>query len=162
MSKKSKKRVPEKSRKKKNKISLKKLLIGAAVVAAIVALTVFLVIKTNADNAKLELKNTRWVSQSAVNASGDEVDVREVYNVRYSNYQGRLEFNDKNGFELWLAPGDLDDGTHTGTYQLEGDKVNAVFDEGTEAEFDVVREDGKIRRIDVGYDNYIVRFYPAE
>ena len=79
--------------------------------------------------------------------------------------KGRLAANcatansGKDGFQAFIS---VDDSLTVSSLRRLGIKVNAVFDEGTEAEFDVVREDGKIRRIDVGYDNYIVRFYPAE
>ena len=129
-----------------------------AVVAAAAAVVTLLVIKTREDNARFALKNTEWVSVSAVNASGDEADLYEVYNVKYDNYQGRLNFDGNNRFELWLTPGDPDDGTHSGTYELKGDTVYAKFDEGTKAEFDVKRENGKITGIDIGYEEYVISF----
>lgn len=158
----AKTKMPASAGKGQKKFPLAKAITAVVIVTAVAALTVFLVMKTHADNARFALKNTHWISKSALNASGDEVDVREVYNVRYSNYQGRLDFDGDNHFELWLAPGDVDDGTHTGTYELKENSVTAAFDEGTVVQFDVVRENGKIERIDVGYDDYTVCFYPAE
>ncbi len=161
MAQKRKKSAPKQSGQTKKKFPVKKLI--AAVIAAVLvaALVVFLVIKTNEDNARHALRNTTWLSQSASNASGDEVDIREVYNVRYSNYQGRLVFNSDDTFELWLAPGDLEDGTHSGKYTLEGDAVTATFDEGTVTQFKLNRKDGSIRSIELDYDEYTVRFFPG-
>ena len=149
----------EKQRPSKKRIHLKPII--AAVIAALLvaALVVFIVIRTNEDSAKHVLLNTTWVSQTAKTASGDEVDIREVYNVKYSNYQGTLSFDGENGFELWLHPSDISDGTHKGSYELDGDKLKASFDGGTDAEFSLTRNDGGIVRIDVPYDNYVVSFF---
>lgn len=143
----------------KKKRSAKKIIITAAVLCVIAAGIVLLVINAYADKAKQVLNNTSWISQTAHNASGDEVDVREVYNVKYSQYQGRLTFDGENGFELWLSPGDASDGTHSGKYELKDDKLYATFDEGTKTEFELIRKDGKITEIDIRYNDYTVGFY---
>lgn len=145
---------------KKKPFPVRALIAGILAVIFIASLVVFLVIRANMDNAKHELRSSYWVSQSAKNASGDEVDIREVYNVKYSNYQGRLEFDKDNRFEIWLSPGDSTDGTHSGTYEISGDVLTATFDEGTKAEFALTRKDGEITRIDVNYDEYTVSFFP--
>ena len=111
----------------KKKPRFLKIIIGTAVALVCAAAVVLLVINA--------LRNTEWKSVSALNASGDEVDVREVYNVRYSQYQGKLTFDSENGFELWLRPGDPSDGTHSGKYEIDGDKANVTFDEGTDTAF---------------------------
>ena len=161
MAKKVKKPASEKGGQKKKKFPVKKLIAAIVAVAVIAAVVVFLVIKTNEDNAKRVLRNTTWVSKTATDASGDEVDVRQVYNSKYTNYQGTLRFGESDDkFELWLTPGEASDGTHSGTYELKEDKITAKFDEGTEAEFKVHRKDGKITQIDVYYDEYVVGFYP--
>jgi hypothetical protein len=88
--------------------------------------------------------------------------VREVYNVRYSQYQGKLTFDGENGFELWLRPGDPSDGTHSGKYEINGDKADVTFDEGAKTAFELTRTEGSITAIDVLYDGYTVTFVRSE
>lgn len=143
------------NRKKK---PVKAIIIGSVVTVLAVAAVVALIINAHHKSATHALCGTQWVSQSAKNASGDEVDIREVYNVKYSQYQGKLTFDDTDRFELWLHPGDASDGTHTGTYELKEDTLTATFDEGTVTDFALTRSDGRIMRIDVDYDDYTVSF----
>lgn len=145
---------------KKKPFPVKALIAGILAVVLIAGIVVFAVVHANRDNAKYALRSSYWASQTAKNASGDEVDIREVYNVKYSNYQGRLEFDKDNGFELWLSPGDAADGTHSGTYEISGDTVKATFDDGSTAEFALTRRDGAIAQIDVNYGEYTVSFFP--
>lgn len=140
------------------KKQIKKIVIGSVAAALAVAAVVLFVIQAHRESAGHALRGTQWVSQSAKNASGDEVDIREVYNVKYTQYQGRLTFDDADHFELWLHPGDASDGTHTGTYELKEDKLTATFDEGSVTDFALTRSDGEIVRIDVAYDDYTVSF----
>ena len=121
MAKNSKKPAAQQTKKKPRFL---KIIIGTAVALVCAAAVVLLVINAHTENAKHVLRNTEWKSVSALNASGDEVDVREVYNVRYSQYQGKLTFDSENGFELWLRPGDPSDGTHSGKYEIDGDKLS--------------------------------------
>ena len=162
MAKSKKKPASSKKTKQENKkFNVKKLLPIIIAVVLLAALVTFIVIVAVRDSAAHALRDTYWISQSAKNASGDEVDVREVYNVKYSNYQGRLTFDNDNGFELWLTPGDKDDGTHSGKYELSEKKLTATFDEGSIVDFPITRKDGKITSIEVPYDNYTVYFYPG-
>ena len=124
----------------------------SAFAAALICLIIF-----SACNGSVNLSNTLWVPDSANNASGDEVDIREVYNSHYSNYQGTLSFSSNGTFELWLSPGDPSDGTHTGTYELSGDKINVLFDDDTQSQFDIVTKGGT-QCIVVTYDGYDVYF----
>ena len=157
----NKKKPASKSQFKKEKKFPVKPVIAAVIAAALIAaLVLLIVLRTNEDNAKHVLRSTVWVSQTAKTASGDEVDIREVYNVKYSNYQGNLTFDGDNGFELWLRPGDISDGTHKGTYELDGDKLKVSFDGGDDKEFILTRNDGKIARIDVPFEDYVVSFFP--
>ena len=160
MAKKKKKSAPVNKRQTKKPFPIKPVIAAAVAAVLIAAVVVFIVIRTNEDNLKNVLRSTTWFSQSAKNASGDEVDIREVYNVKYSNYQGSLTFEGEKGFELCLHPSDISDGTHKGTYDLDGDKLKASFEGGAEAEFSLTRKDGDIIRIDVPYDDYVVSFYP--
>ena len=161
MAKKKKKPAAKKGGQKKKKLSAAKLTAGIAAAAAIIALVVFLVMMPKEDKSAYSLKNTEWQSVSAVNASGDEVDIREVYNVKYSNYQGRLTFDDSGRFELWLSPGDAAGGDHSGTYTLKDDVISAVFDNGAAVDFGVRRKGGTVTQIDVAYEAYTVSFFPA-
>ena len=154
-----KKPAAKKTGKNKKKFLLRNFIIIIAAVVLVASVVTFIVITTKKDSKTDELRNTYWVSETAKTASGDEVDVREVYNVRYTTYQGRLIFDGENGFELWLQPGDKGDGTHTGSYKLDGDKGTAKFDSGGEASFTVIRNDGNISEIDFDYGDYIVGFF---
>ncbi len=144
----------------KKKFPIKPVIAAVIAAALVAALVVLIVIRTSEDNAKHVLQNTAWVSQTAKTASGDEVDIREVYNVKYSNYQGNLTFDGENGFELWLRPGDISDGTHRGTYELDGDKLKVSFEGGSDTEFILTRNNGEIVRIDVPFEDYVVSFFP--
>ena len=158
----NKKKPASKSQFKKAKKFPVKPVIAAVIAAALIAaLVLLIVLRTNEDNAKHVLRSTVWVSQTAKTASGDEVDIREVYNVKYSNYQGRLTFDDSGRFELWLSPGDAAGGDHSGTYTLKDDVISAVFDNGAAVDFGVRRKDGKVTQIDVAYEEYTVSFFPA-
>ena len=144
----------------KKKFPIKPVIAAVIAAALVAALVVLIVIRTSEDNANHVLQNTAWVSQTAKTASGDEVDIREVYNVKYSNYQGNLTFDGENGFELWLRPGDISDGTHRGTYELDGDKLKVSFEGGSDTEFILTRNNGEIVRIDVPFEDYVVSFFP--
>lgn len=160
MAKKKKKSADKNQPQTVKKFPVKPVIAAVIAAAVVAALVVFIVFRTNEDNAKHVLRNTYWVSQTAKTASGDEVDIREVYNVKYSNYQGNLTFDSENGFELWLHPGDISDGTHKGTYELDGDKLKVSFDGGTDTEFKLKKNNGGIVRIDVPYEDYVVSFFP--
>ena len=154
-----KRSAPQKSgkTKKKNPKTIIIAVIAGVLVAAVIAI---LVVITVQDNAKHILRNTRWGSQTAKNASGDEVDIRSVYNVKYSTYQGQLTFDGENKFELWMSPGNKSDGTHSGVYELNGDTLSVTFDEGTKLDGKLTRKDGKITSIEIPYGEYFVTFYP--
>ncbi len=162
MSKKGKKITPEqmaerqKIKSKKRKV---RTIVVLVIVAAVIACTVTAVILINQHNkAANQLYDTRWVPVSAKNASEDEVELAEVYNVKYTNYQGYLTFDKEGTFQLWMSPGSPEDGTHSGTFELDGDTIKATFDEGTKTEFYIQREDGLIKTIKLGYDEYTVYF----
>ena len=159
---KKKKKPAKNNTPQKKPFPVKKVIIAAAAAVVVAALVAVIVINVNADSAKHALRGTYWVSESAVNASGDEVDIREVYNVRYSNYQGNLHFDSEDKFELWLAPGDRSDGTHSGSCELKDNTLAVKYDNGTSDEWKLTKKDGKIVRIDLAYDSYTVSFYPAK
>ncbi len=158
-SKKKKKPAAKKTGQTKKKFPLRNFIIIIAAVVLAAAVVIFIVVINQKESKAHELRNTYWVSETAKTASGDEVDIREVYNVRYSTYQGRLNFDGENGFELWMQPGDKGDGTHTGTYELDGDKGTAKFDSGDKTTFTVIRSDESISEIDLKYGDYTVGFF---
>jgi len=146
----------QKIKSKKRKV---RTIVVLVIVAAVIACTVTAVILINQHNkAANQLYDTRWVPVSAKNASEDEVELAEVYNVKYTNYQGYLTFDKEGTFQLWMSPGSPEDGTHSGTFELDGDTIKANFDEGTKTEFYIQREDGLIKTIKLGYDEYTVYF----
>lgn len=159
MAKKKKKPAPKQKKQAKNKFQLKRLIAIITAAALVVTGVVVIVITANKSGEAQALRGTRWVSETAKNASGDEVDVREVYDVKYTNYQGRLTFEGADGFQLWLRPGDQGDGTHSGTYKLSGDRAEVTYDDGTESEFRIIRTGGEITQIIVPFENYEVGFY---
>lgn len=146
----------QKIKSKKRKV---RTIVVLVIVAAVIACTVTAVILINQHNkAANQLYDTRWVPVSAKNASEDEVELAEVYNVKYTNYQGHLNFDKEGTFQLWMSPGLPEDGTHSGTFEIDGDTIKATFDEGTKTEFYIQREDGLIKTIKLGYDEYTVYF----
>lgn len=150
------------TKKVSKKFSVKKLIIAICVIAVIAAVTVFIGLKACSDSAKTALNDTEWYSASATDASGDQVDMGEIYQVKYSNYQGGLKFTDDNRFQFWLSPGDPADGLHSGVYELKDDKIVVIFDEGTQTEFSLVRENGEVKQIQVNYDDYKVTFLQSK
>ena len=158
----AKKKKQHNTKNQKKRFPVRRGVIGAAAAVLLIAAVVFLVLMTRAEQAKYALNGTDWVAQSAKNASGDEVDVREVYQVRYAQYRGTLSFDDTHHFSLWLQPGDASDGTHTGTYEIAGDKAVATFDSGDVAAFPLVVRDGQVMQIEVAYDDYVVTFVQAQ
>lgn len=144
--------IPKKKKSKKLPI-----LIASAVALIVVAIIIILSVSSCSNLS--QLYDYTWIPYTAHNASGDEVEMSEVYNTNYSSYQGSLTFRDDRTFSLWLSPGTPDDGTHSGIYKLEADdKISVQFDEGTQTEFDIVRENGEIKNIIVNYDAYEVTF----
>lgn len=163
-----------KSNKKKNNknISTKKsfnklkVIIPIAVVSVIaVIIVITVVVSQNSDTAiiKNELCKTKWTPVSATDASGDEVEMAQIYNTYYSSYQGSLEYFDNGTFSFWMSPGASNDGTHSGSYEVaDGETVNMYFDDGTNTKFSIKSEDNKIISIEVNYDEYQIIFTADE
>lgn len=159
-----------KKAKKKNKVNSaavrkskfnRKKAITATLVMLVLAVVIGAVVITMKSNAN-DLSDTEWVSSSAVNASGDEVAMAEVYNTSYSSYQGSLSFRKDGTFSLWLTPGAVEDGTHTGRYSVKEDTITAVFDDGeTTTSFYIHRNGEKIDSISLNYEDYEVYFTAA-
>ena len=159
------------NKKTKNNVkkpSKKKVRILPVAVMTIIAILVvgflgYLIFSTTSDSAKLsELCDYQWISSSAVNSSGDEIPLAEVYNTNYSSYQGTLNFKDDYTFSLWLSPGSIEDGTHTGIYEIVDDsKIDVIFNDTTYTSFYIHREDGEISSISLNYEDYEVFFTKA-
>lgn len=141
----------------KKAFSTKTLIIGIiAAVLVIGGVTAAVIIGISMPES---VSNTRWISVSAKSVTSDEpVELGEVYNVYYSNFQGHLEFKDDNKFELWLSTGDPEDGTHTGTYEEQGDTIKLKFDDKTEKTYKIERSGKTIKDIIVDYYDYKVTF----
>ncbi len=159
----SKKRTDLKvNRKKKLKRRKTIILLTAAVV--IIGVVIVIAAVNSAKSAKTaNLCNTTWVPLSAKNASGDEVEMAEIYNVSYSTYNGSLNFNDDGSFTFWMTPGSPDDGTHSGVYELADDStINMYFDDGTSTTFSVDYEGNTIISIELNYNDYTVTFTSSD
>ena len=130
-----------------------KKLTGLLLIASVMVLTVL----TVGCGSALSLGNTVWVPLRAVDASGDEADMNDIYNTHYSNYQGSLSFESNGTFEFWMGPGNPADGSHTGMYKQKDGKIDAVFDNDTEMQFEI-RNEGDAPLIVVPYGEYEVYF----
>lgn len=158
--------MSKKKSSKKNNIVKKKqtkkssVVIWSAVATAIVAVIAVAIVFSYTKNAKLsQLCDYTWIPVTAKNASGDEVEMIEVYQTNYTSYQGSLTFSDDDTFSLWLSPGTPDDGTHSGKYKLsDEDTIDVTFDEGTSTSFYIKQNDNEIESIVVYYDEYEVYF----
>lgn len=140
-----------------NKFNRKKAITVTVVLLVIVVAVVALIFTMH--NKANDIVGTDWVSSSAVNASGDEVEMAEVYNTSYTSYQGSLSFKDDGTFSLWLTPGTSEDGTHSGKYTVNGDTITAAFDDGeTTTSFYIHRNGDKIESISLNYEDYEVYF----
>ena len=150
--------MDERQKIKKKKKTVRTIVV-LVITAAVIACTVTAVILINQYNkAANQLYDTKWIPVSAQNASEDEVELSEVYDSKYSNYQGSLTFTKDGTFQLWMSPGLPEDGTHSGAFELDGDTIKATFDDGTKTEFYIQRENGLIKTIKLGYSDYTVYF----
>ncbi len=147
---------------KNNSAKKKRLkIITAVVIFAVVVVFAFIFIKGCVETSKNTkgLVDCQWTPSYAHNASGDEVEMSEIYNTYYTNYKGSLTFNSDGTFSLWLSPGEASDGTHTGEYSVKSDDtVEAYFDDGTNTTFKLQRNDGEIEAITINYNDYEIYF----
>lgn len=141
--------------------SLKRIIIVICVLLAVAGATVAAVII--GVNQPESLGNSQWVPDSAKSASSDEaVPIEEISHTYYSNYQGSLSFKDDNTFEVWLSPGDASDGTHSGTYEVQGDTVKATYGDGTKTTFALKRDGTRISAVVMDYGEYKISFKRQE
>ncbi len=155
------KKMKKPSTKVKNIKTVKKkpVIIGSLICVALIAIIAIFIIVSNGHNSTIEeLCNNSWIPMSANDASGDEVELSEVYNTNYSSYQGSMSFREDGTFSLWLSPGNADDGTHSGKYKVEDSSIKVTFDEGTQTEFGLIYDMDFIESIKVYYNGYEVYF----
>lgn len=111
--------------------------------------------------SKAKLTAGTWVPYQAQDADGKAVELGEIYQSYSDQYQGSLTFREDGTFSLWLTPGEGDDGTHSGTYELQDGQISACFDEGTQTAFTVGEKDG-VYFISLGYGDYTVYFHQQQ
>ena len=161
MAKKKTKKSPAKSKQPQKKQSKKlPIIISIIIVAIITAATAISIVScTSQQSRNNELIAYQWIPSTAKNASGDEVEMAEIYNTNYTSYQGSLTFKEDGRFSLWLSPGTADDGTHTGSFAVNSDdEIEAYFDDGTNTKFKIERKDGNINGIIINYNDYEIYF----
>ncbi len=146
---------------KKKTIKPVKIIVAFAVLAVAGFLIGYILGRQAVEKEKLsKLYDYVWVPSTASNASGDEVELAEIYDTNYTSYKGSMTFEDDGKFSLWLSPGDPTDGTHSGTYKLDDDKksVDVTFDNGTTDTFELEYNGDEISTIIVDYNSYTVCF----
>ncbi len=161
MAKKKTKKSPPKSKQTRKKQSKKLPIIISIIIIAIIiaAIALSTVSCTSQQNRQSELCSYQWIPSTAKNASGDEVEMSEIYNTNYTSYQGSLTFNEDGRFSLWLSPGTSDDGTHTGSFTVNSDdEIEAYFDDGTNTKFKIERKNGTANGIIINYNDYEIYF----
>ena len=136
------------------------IIISCVIVAIIIAASAILTVSCSSQqNRNNELCTYQWIPSTAKNASGDEVEMSEIYNTNYTSYQGSLTFNEDGRFSLWLSPGTADDGTHTGSFTVNSDdEIEAFFDDGTNTKFKIERKNGTANVIIINYNDYEIYF----
>ncbi|MCR5653732.1 MAG: hypothetical protein K6F88_08030 [Ruminococcus sp.] len=155
-SKKTKKHLPVK--KKKN--SKKTVLIISCVALAAMLLTVGFIVMDRLTNLKyVDFVGKQMQSRAAYDSKGKEVDLKEIYNVRYDNYHGSLVFNEDATFSMWMTVGPEDDAAGTFTYSRGDSVIKGEFKNGSKIEFKVIRDkDDNFTRIEAPYQGYTIYF----
>jgi len=146
--------------KKKNKKKKTTAIVTSVIAACIFIIAAIVAVNVLSPSVTAELTSSAWVPEGAKNASGDEVEMSEVYNTNYSAYQGSMSFSDDGTFTLWLSPGSPDDGTHSGKYTVSAsDKVNLSFDDGTNTSAALTQKNGKISAVVLKYNDYEIETF---
>lgn len=161
MAKKKTKKSSAKSKQTRKNQSKKLLIIISCVLCAILiaVVTISIVSCFSQQSRNDELCAYQWVPSTAKNSSSDEVEMSEIYNTNYTSYQGSLTFKEDGRFSLWLSPGTADDGTHTGSFNVNSDdEIEAYFDDGTNTKFRIERKNGSANGIIINYNDYEIYF----
>lgn len=156
--KKTKKMRPVQKKKKSGK---KFFIIALCAALTVVLLIAGGVVLDRLTNIKyVDFVGRRFESSSGYDATGDEIDLDAVYNVRYDNYHGSLTFKEDGTFSLWMTTGP-DDGTNDGTFTYNrGDEfIYGEYNSGEKIKFKIVRgSGGMIERIEAPYKDYTIYF----
>ena len=80
--------------KKKNKKKKTTAIVSSVIAACIFIIAAIVAVNVLSPSVTAELTSSAWVPEGAKNASGDEVEMSEVYNTNYSAYQGSMSFSD--------------------------------------------------------------------
>lgn len=161
MAKKKNKKSSAKSKQTRKNQSKKLLIIISCILCAILiaVVTISIVSCSSQQSRNDELCAYQWIPSTAKNSSGDEVEMSEIYNTNYTSYQGSLTFKEDGRFSLWLSPGTADDGTHTGSFNVNSDdEIEAYFDDGTNTKFRIERKNGSASGIIINYNDYEIYF----
>ena len=165
MSKKKKSKKKNNAVKTVKKKSKKPMIIALCAVAAAAAAIVAIAL-LNRPEEPPKFWDKQYSSTSAYDASGDEVELKKIYNnERYPNYQGSMSLKSDGTFSFWMGVGDPSDGTHKGTYTYDraSETVSATFDNGETAEFKVIKDsEGNIDHIEAPYGEYKIWFEDSE
>ena len=87
--------------KKKNKKKKTTAIVTSVIAACIFIIAAIVAVNVLSPSVTAELTSSAWVPEGAKNASGDEVEMSEVYNTNYSAYQGSMSFS--SGFFYFFA-----------------------------------------------------------
>lgn len=147
----------EKQRKAKRNTII--TVIAVVLIAAGITTTAILSVTLNPVNT---VKGA-WSSVSAVvTATGETADLKEIYNVYYSNYTGSLTLNEDGTFSFYMTVGE-DTGNNNGTYTVTDHTIHGVFESGAKAEFTFVP--GAHREADAikaPYGEYTITFHRSK
>ena len=147
---------------KKKKRDIKSLLILLAVVAVVGFIIGGFYLNYRLTSLECtDFADSHFESVKAFDASGDEANLKEVYDNRYDAFTGSLDIMGDGTFSFWMSVGYADDGTHKGEYTYDRSKevLNATFDNGDKAKFRIIRKDGgAIDYIEAPYQDYKIRF----
>lgn len=99
-----------------------------------------------------------WKPVAAVDSqTGESVIMSQVFGSGFKEYGGSLKLFEDNTFSLWMGVG-RDDGSHSGTYTMAQDGVNASFDNGTSQKFEFQFENDELAQIKCLVQGYYVYF----
>lgn len=145
---------------KKKKSNKKTIIVLICVVCAIALAVAGGIIIDRMTNIKyVDFIGKTLHSTAAYDSEGKEVDLYEIYNVRYDNYRGSLQFDEDETFSMWMTPGPDYDSTGSFTFSVGDSVIEAQFNNGEKIEFKIVRDkDGNFSRIEAPYQGYTIYF----
>ncbi len=162
--KKAKKKKNTAPKKKKRDIKTPLILIAVVAVVGLIIGGIYLHYRLTSLECT-DFADKHFESVAAFDATGDEADLKKIYNNRYDDFRGSLDLKGDGTFSFWMDVGYADDGTHKGTYTYDrgSETLKAVFDNGDKADFKLIRnKDGAIDYIEAPYQDYKIRFVIPE